>query len=156
MSRESILRNITFKYVLGFHSKVVKLMFFFLAFFFFFFHVAPSASLRSSIYFQNSDTACHFGPALGIYRGGEWINKDAPRVWVTLPPQRNRPLMAAISAPTKPELIQVEKTECQRQWKDTVLHPAAWAGVATERKPFRPQLGLFADTVTVLLFPKGR
>lgn len=36
MSQEPILRNIAFKYVLGFHSKVVKLMFFFLAFFFFF------------------------------------------------------------------------------------------------------------------------
>lgn len=36
-----------------------------------------------------------------------------------------------------------------------VLHPAAWAGVAAERKPSCPQLGLFADTVTVLLFPKN-
>lgn len=113
MSQELILRNITFKYILGFHSKVVKLMFFSLGFFFF--HVAPSASLRSSVYFQKPDAACHFVAALGIYRGGEWINKDAPRVWVTLPPQRNRPLMAAISTPTKPELIQVAKTACQRQ-----------------------------------------
>lgn len=62
----------------------------------FFFHDAPSVSLRSRVYFQESDTACHFLPALGIYRGGEWVNKDAPRVWVMLPPQCNRPLMAAI------------------------------------------------------------
>lgn len=156
MWQEPLLRNITFKYVPSFDSKVVKL-FFFLAFFFFFFHDAPSASLRSSIYFQKSDTGCHFGPALGIYRmwRGGWINKDAPRVWVTLPPQRNRLLAGAISAPTEPEPIQVEKTECQKQWKDMVLHPAAWAEVAAERKPLRPQLGIFADTVTVLLFPNA-
>lgn len=60
-------------------------------------------------------------------------------MWVRLQPECNRPLMSAISATTKDEFIQVEKTERLRTMKgQCVTSRRVWEVISAEWESFHP------------------